>query len=168
MRRLLRGRRAHRPSRKSSRGEGVRVAFPERLRLGEGVYLGDGVFLQAQGGIEIGDRTVLGSRVVVLSHNHNYAAPEHLPYDEKEILRPVRIGRYVWIGMGAMICPGVSVGEGAVVRMGAVVSRDVPAMAIVAGNPATEEGRRGEEALREYEKKSRKRETDFPGDRGGA
>ncbi len=128
--------------------EGVRIAFPERLVLGNHISIGRDGYLQARGGITIGDHSILGSRVVVLSHNHNYLTPTSLPYDEEEIVRPVVMGRYVWVGMGSMICPGTTVGDAAVVLMGSVVTKDVPPMAIVRGNPATVVGRRDEERTR--------------------
>ena len=81
--------------------DGVRMVFPERLVLGTHISIGPDGYLQARGGITIGDHTLLGSRVVVLSHNHNYLSPTSLPYDEEEIVRPVVVGRYVWVGEGA-------------------------------------------------------------------
>jgi len=135
--------------------KGVRIAFPERLRLGNHVSIGRDGYLQARGGIRIGDHSMLGSRVVVLSHNHNYLAPTSLPYDEEEILRPVVLGRYVWVGMGSMICPGTTVGDAAVVLMGSVVTEDVPPMAIVGGNPATVVGKRDEGRTRDLMKRER-------------
>jgi maltose O-acetyltransferase len=128
--------------------EGVRIAFPERLVLGKHISIGRDCYLQARGGITIGDHSMLGSRVVVLSHNHNYLSPTKLPYDAEEIVRPVVVGRYVWVGMGSMICPGTTVGDAAVVLMGSVVAKDVPPMAIVQGNPATVVGSRDEERTR--------------------
>ena len=99
--------------------EDVRIAYPERLVLGNNISIGRECYLQARGGITIGDHTILGSRVVVLSHNHNYLTPTSLPYDEEEIVRPVVVGRYVWVGMGSMISPGTN---GAVTAASAVVS----------------------------------------------
>ena len=130
-------------------GKGVRIAFPERLVLGNHISIGGECYLQARGGITIGDHSILGSRVVVMSHNHDFLAPTSLPYDEKEILLPVLLGRYVWVGMGSMICPGTTIGDAAVVLMGSVVTKDVPPMAIVRGNPATVVGTRDEERTRE-------------------
>jgi maltose O-acetyltransferase len=127
---------------------GVRIAFAERLNLGNHVYIGRECYLQARGGITIKDHSILGSRVTVLSHNHNYLTPTSLPYDEIEIARPVVVGEYVWIGMGSMICPGTTVGDAAVVLMGSVVTKDVPPMAIVRGNPAVVVGRRDEQSTR--------------------
>ncbi len=135
--------------------DGVRIAFPERLVLGKHIAIGCDAYLQARGGITIGDSSILGSRVVVLSHNHNYRDPSTLPYDEQEIVRPVVLGRYVWVGMGSMICPGATIGDAAVVLIGSVVTGDVPPMAIVRGNPAVVVGKRDEERTRELMEKGR-------------
>ena len=129
-------------------GKGVRIAFPDRLVLGNHISIGRDGYLQARGGITIGDHSILGSRVVVLPHNHNYLTPTSLPYDAEEIVRPVVVGRYVWVGMGSMICPGTTIGDAAVVLMVSVVTKDVPPMAIVRGNPATVVGTRDEERTR--------------------
>lgn len=129
-------------------GKGVRIACPERLVLGTHVSIGPDGYLQALGGITIGDHSVLGSRVVILSHNHNYLTPRCLPYDEEEVLRPVVVGRYVWVGMGSMICPGTTIGDAAVVLTGSVVAGDVPPMAVVGGNPAVVVDRRDERRTR--------------------
>lgn len=134
-------------------GKGVRIACPDRLVLGSHVAIGHACYLQARGGITIGDYSILGSRVVVLSHNHNYLTPRTLPYDEEEVVRPVVLGRYVWVGMGSMICPGTRIGDAAVVLVGSVVTRDVPPMAIVAGNPAHAVGRRDERRTHELMEK---------------
>jgi maltose O-acetyltransferase len=68
--------------------------------------------------------------------NHRVHGATALPYDHVAELKPVIIRDYVYIGAGAMILPGVEIGEGAVIGMGAVVTKDVPPLAIVMGNPA--------------------------------
>jgi len=92
--------------------------------------------LNAQGEISIGDGTILGPEVVVLSSSHDFRSGELLPYDIYDVERPVEIGRGVWIGYRAMIAPGVTIGDGAVVAMGAVVVKDIAPGGIVGGNPA--------------------------------
>ena len=134
-------------------GRGVRIAFPERLVLGDHISIGHACYLQARGGITIGDHSILGSRVIILSHNHNYLTPTLLPYDEEHIIRPVVVGRYVWVGMGSMLCPGATIGDAAVVLTGSVVTKAVPRMAIVGGNPAVVVGRRDEERTLELMEK---------------
>src|SRR3546814_1619754 len=84
--------------------------------------------------VTIGDRTQIAPGVQILTADH--------PRDPAaratglEFGRPVRIGRNVWIGAGALILPGVTIGDDALVGAGSVVTRDVPAGATVAGNPA--------------------------------
>src|SRR6185503_14008475 len=105
--------------------EAARFTFPEKIRLGRYTYVGKNCYLNGQGGITIGDGTVLGPNVVILSSTHRYQQTNYLPYDQYDEFRPVTIGRGVWLGWGCMIVPGVTVGDGAIVAMGAVVTRDV-------------------------------------------
>ena len=100
--------------------------------------MGDHVFLNAccrfqdQGGITIGDGTLIGHGVTLATLNHD-EDPER-----RAVLypAPIRIGRRVWIGSGATVLPGVTIGDGAIVAAGAVVTRDVPPETVVAGVPA--------------------------------
>lgn len=88
------------------------------------------------GGLVIGDNTIIGPRVTIHTVNHRYENATMLPYDNYSYLKPVVIGRNVWIGDHVLICPGSKIGEGAVVAMGSVVSGEIPRLAVVAGNPA--------------------------------
>jgi maltose O-acetyltransferase len=104
------------------------------IRLGRGVFVNIGcVFLDVVG-IDVGDLCQIGPAVQVYAADHP-RDPE-LRRAGLENGRPVRIGTNVWIGGGAIILPGVVVGDDAVFGAGSVVTRDVPAGAIVAGNPA--------------------------------
>lgn len=111
-----------------------RVVCPERVRRGRAVYPGDmpACYIQAINGIEIGDETIIAPGVGLISANHD---PEnldsHLPND------PIRIGRHCWIGMNAVILPGVQLGDFTVVGAGAIVTRSFPqGHCMIAGNPA--------------------------------
>lgn len=86
--------------------------------------------------ILVGDRVMIAANVAIYSYDHGIA-PER-PIDTQPLTAkgPVRIRDEAWIGTGAIILSGVTIGEGAVVGAGAVVTRDVPAGAIVVGNPA--------------------------------
>ena len=85
----------------------------------------------------MGDGCILAPEVMVFSRSHNFDHDaQALPFDNVVLVAPVHIGRYVWIGTRAIILPGVSIGDGAVVGAGAVVSKDVPSCAVVVGNPA--------------------------------
>ena len=104
------------------------------IQLAPGVFLNFGCVILEVVEVCIGERTQIGPGVQILAADH--------PRDPArratglEFGRPVRIGRNVWIGAGALILPGVTVGDDALVGAGSVVTRDVPAGATVVGNPA--------------------------------
>jgi len=106
----------------------VSVAPHASLRLGSG-YVNSDLRLSCFDRIEIGYDVNISERVTIRdSDNHSV--------DSQPLTAPVRIGNKVWIGMEAMILKGVTIGDGAVVAAGAVVTRDVPPNALVAGVPA--------------------------------
>lgn len=111
-------------------------ACPEKLKLGRWVYMGPRCFIEAKGGITIEDGVILSSWVTILSSSHDYASTESVPYGGGDIKKPVYIQRGVWVGYAALILPGVTIGEGAIVGAGAVVTKDVSAGMVVGGNPA--------------------------------
>lgn len=104
-----------------------------RLRLGVNVFVNHGCTLNDIGGIEIGDDTMIGPNVSLLSSGHPTKVAERR---SGIVVAPIAIGANVWIGAGATVLGGVTVGDGAVIAAGAVVSRDVPAATLVAGVPA--------------------------------
>jgi maltose O-acetyltransferase len=121
-------------------GEGAFIRPPFHCDYGYNISLGDGVFLNYGCivldvvGVSIGDMTQIGPGVQILTADHPRDA--ELRRRRLEFGRPVRIGRNVWIGGGALIQPGVEVGDDAIVGSGAVVTRDVPPGATVGGVPA--------------------------------
>ena len=115
---------------------GVKFFNPKNIVIGENVRIGARSILSGQGGITIGSNVSLGTEVIIWSANHNYMQPKELPYDNEYIKRPVIIEDNVWLGARSSIVPGVKIEEGAVIGLGAVVTRDVPKCAVVAGNPA--------------------------------
>lgn len=84
------------------------------------------------GGIYLENNVLLGPRVSLLSINHG----EEPEQRQNLILKAVRIKKGAWIGAGAKVLPGITVGENAIVGAGAVVTKNVPANTIVAGVPA--------------------------------
>lgn len=110
----------------------VRIYAPERLTLGNSVDIGEFSHIRANGGVTIGDRVLIASHVVIATRGH----PAQLPRYGVTEDAPIRIEDDVWIGAGAILLPGVTVGRGAIVAAGAVVTRDVPAACMVAGVPA--------------------------------
>lgn len=104
----------------------------KNLKIGRGVFINASCEFQDQGGITIGDGTLVGPMVMIATINHDPA-----PEKRADLCpRPVVIGKDVWIGGHASILPGVTIGDGAVVGAGAVVTKDVPPRAVVAGVPA--------------------------------
>jgi len=104
------------------------------IRLGSRVFINyNCVFLDCAP-IEIGDDVLIGPAVQLYTAGHPLEAEARRT--GLEWARPIRIGRDVWIGGGAIVLPGVTIGEGSVVGAGSVVTRDVAAGVVVAGNPA--------------------------------
>lgn len=116
---------------------GSRFQHRENISIGNNVRIGEKCrFSGTTGGITIGNNVSFGPEVTIWSSNHNYFNPESLPYDGKNIPKPVVIGDNTWICAKAIIAPGVTIGEGAVIGIGAVVTADIPAGAVAGGNPA--------------------------------
>lgn len=106
--------------------------FGKNITIGKDVFINSGCHFQDQGGIEIGDGTLIGHNVVLATINHDLSPKEN----RKNHYAPIKIGAHVWIGSNATVLPGVTIGDYAVVAAGAVVTRDVPAMTVVGGIPA--------------------------------
>ena len=104
------------------------------IRLGIGVFLNFNCVILDVVEVSIGDRTQIGPAVQIYAADHPRDAKTRR--DGLELGRPVRIGSDVWNGGGAIILPGVTIGDGAVIGAGSVVTRDVGAGQTVTGNPA--------------------------------
>src|SRR5581483_10283395 len=121
-------------------GEGVVIRPPFHCDYGFNIRLGAGVFLNFNcvildvAEVAIGAGTQIGPGVQILTADHPRDPAQRAA--GLECGRPVRIGRNVWIGAGAIILPGVSIGDDALIGAGSVVTRDVPAGATAFGNPA--------------------------------
>ena len=110
--------------------------YRERISIGKYCRIGNNCHLDGEGGLQIGNGTILSSNVVILTSSHDYKNAEFLPYGLADKKEPVVIGNGCWLGWGAMICPGVNIADGAVVAMGSVVIKDVLEGEVVGGNPA--------------------------------
>jgi maltose O-acetyltransferase len=108
------------------------------IHLGRNVFLNFNCVLLDVTHITIGDRTQIGPSVQIYAADH--PLDPALRKDDLENGRPVRIGANVWIGGGAIILPGVTIGDDAVIGAGSIVTRDVPAGAKAMGNPARIKG----------------------------
>ena len=113
----------------------IECTAPNCVCIDDYVYIGPHAKLFGTGNIHIGKNSIIGNNVTILTTNHNYEG-EELPYDSTAINKDVVIGRNVWIASFSFILPGVTVGDGAVVAGGSVVTKNVPACAVVGGNPA--------------------------------
>lgn len=111
------------------------ATFSRRLSIGNNSGLG--VNCQAQGTVRIGDNVMMGPDVLIYTTNHEYGNID-VPMQQQgyQPEKPVSIGNDVWIGARVIILPGVHIGDGCVIGAGAVVTKDVPAYCVCAGNPA--------------------------------
>ncbi len=106
-----------------------------KLVMGDDVILNEYVLISANELIEIGNGTGLGEYTAVLDANHGTKKGIHFRKQPLDIA-PIIIGENVWIGRNVIILKGVTIGDGAIIGAYSVVTRDVPADTVVAGNPA--------------------------------
>ncbi len=138
--------------------DGVRVWHPDRVWLGENVYvghdamlkgyhagalrigddtwIGQGVFVHAAGDVTIGNRVGIGPFVKIFTSYHGEVGRDVPILASPLTFAPVVIEDDSDVGIGSIVLPGVRVGRGAQVGAGSVVTRDVPPYAVVVGNPA--------------------------------
>ena len=113
------------------------VRNPKGITIEDGVSIGPKVLLDGRSGLTIKRNAVIAYDAIIWTLNHDY--------NDKQFCgkgAPVVIGAYAWICSRAIIMPGITVGEGAVVASGAIVTKDVAAYSIVGGVPAKEIGKR--------------------------
>ena len=106
--------------------------FGKNINVGKNVFTNSCCCFQDQGGITIGDNTLIGHNVILATLNHDFSP------NKRSILHPspIVIGKNVWIGSRATILSGVTIGDGAIVAAGSVVTKNVPSNKVVAGVPA--------------------------------
>jgi acetyltransferase-like isoleucine patch superfamily enzyme len=132
-------------------GKGTRLWAPKLLRIGNNVYIGKQVHIEAN--CEIGDYCLLANRVAIVGrHDHDFTAigfpVRYAPWvgshrfpspyaDEKAVIESD-----VWLGYGVIVLTGLTVGRGAIVAAGSIVTKDIPPYSIAAGVPARVIGQR--------------------------
>lgn len=114
-------------------GVGVRLTSGATLSIGDHTYINRSASIDCTQEITIGDCCAISDNVQILDSDFH-----PMTYNGKTstMSKPVHIGNHVWIGRSAIILKGVTIGDGAIVGAGSVVTRDVPARCLVAGNPA--------------------------------
>lgn len=117
--------------RKSTIHVGCRFYQPAGIQIGEGTSVGDRCLLDGRAPIVIGNHTSIASQVMIFNSEHDSHDEWFTAKDS-----PVRIGDHVFVGPRAIILPGVTIEDGAIVAAGAVVSKNVPGKTIVGGVPA--------------------------------
>lgn len=106
--------------------------FGKNIALGKNVFINSGCKFQDQGGVTIGDGSLIGHNVVLATLNHDLRPSRRADMHPEAIV----IGQNVWIGANAIVLPGVTIGDNAVVAAASVVTKDVPADTVVVGSPA--------------------------------
>lgn len=106
------------------------------LRLGDRVVVNVGAYLSGEGGLFLDDDVLVGPHAKLLSAGHVIDGHDPIIARNPLTYAPIRVGVGAWVGAGAIVLQGVQIGAGAVVGAGAIVTDDVPAYAIVVGNPA--------------------------------
>ena len=106
------------------------VVLPKNVKIGSGVTVMNGALMMAAGGITIEDKVMIAANVQLISNNHD-------PYI-REVLtcKPILIKYGAWVGAGATILPGVTVGKYAIIGANSVVNKDIPDYAVAVGSPA--------------------------------
>ena len=113
-----------------------------KVLLTKNTHLGDccsfnGCEIHGAGKVTIGSHFHSGVELLIIAQNHNYDGGAHIPYTPEDyVYKDIEIGDCVWVGSRVTILPGTKIGEGAIIQAGAVVHGDIPACAIVGGNPA--------------------------------
>lgn len=123
----------------------------KHVHFGAGIYANSNLTLVDDAEIFVGDDTMFGPNVTVCTAAHP-VAPELRGSSPYEFNLPIRIGRNCWIGAGAIVLPGVSIGDDSVIGAGSVVTKDVPSGVVAVGNPCRVLREIGERDRRYYAK----------------
>ena len=110
---------------------GLRVKFPWYLSVGDHCWLGEDAWIDNLAPVTIGSSVCVSQGAYLCTGNHDWSAS-----NMKLFRRPITLESGSWVGARATVCPGVTLGEGAIAAAGSVVSRDIPPYQIHAGNPA--------------------------------
>lgn len=112
----------------------IYLEYKERVRFGTNVFINANLMILGSGIVTIGDNALIGPETRFYTVNHAFDV--ELRREGWERAFPITLEPDVWLGGSVVVCPGVTIGRGAVVAAGAVVTKDVPPGTLVAGNPA--------------------------------
>jgi len=110
---------------------GLRVKFPWYLTVGDHCWLGEDAWIDNLAPVTMGSHVCVSQAAYLCTGNHDWTSP-----NMKLFRRPIVLEDGSWVGARAMICPGVTLGTGAIAAAGSVITRDIPPFEIWAGNPA--------------------------------
>jgi len=120
-------------------GQNINIEPPFYCDYGSNIYVGDDFYMNFGGvildctSVHIGEKVLCGPSVHIYTASHP-TDPE-VRRSGLELAAPVKIGNNVWIGGGAIVCPGVTIGDDTTIGAGSVVVKDIPARVVAAGNP---------------------------------
>lgn len=110
--------------------------YKGKIQLGDNVYIGPNSVLFGAGDIVIGNNVLISPCVVITSHQHTFQEKGIPVRDQPTEFNAVTIEDDVWVGSNAVILPGVTIGKGAIIGAGAVVTQDIPQFSMAVGVPA--------------------------------
>lgn len=119
----------------------IRVEYGTNVKFGKNFYMNYDCMLLDVAKITIGDNVMFGARVMVVTPMHPMLGEERIIQDfpdgyyNIEYAKPITIGNNVWLASGVIVCPGVTIGDNAVIGAGSVVTRDIPSNVFAAGVP---------------------------------
>ena len=124
---------------------GLELRRADWITIGDGTIVGFDCILDGRGGLELGRNVNLSSEVAIWTMQHDLRDPHF-----GVVSLPAVIGDHAWLSFRTTVLPGVTIGEGAVIAAGAVVAKDVPPYAVMAGLPATQVGERPRDLRYEF------------------
>lgn len=113
--------------------KGCKFDNPEKLVIGDNVYIGNNFYSNCIGGLTISSGTIISYNCTIMTYNHDYKEDLFMPYGLSNIYKEVIIKEHVWIGINVNIAGGVVIEENSVIGMGTTVAKRIPAGSIFAG-----------------------------------
>ncbi|EKD43140.1 MAG: galactoside O-acetyltransferase [uncultured bacterium] len=116
--------------------KGTVILSPQKIEVGDDVWFNERCYIVGEGGIKIGNHTMLARNVSLITSNHGFEDKKIPMLLQPVNSAPIEIGDDVWLGVNAVVLKGVKIGKGSIIGAGSVVTKDVPEYAIVGGVPA--------------------------------